>query len=250
MVKDMQSKITVVTYVHEAHKPWIPFWMQQVNQQTFRDFNLMFICHNWNTDVIENVRYVTHKAKEHLDEDLRKRLEVRSFDSAPVIGEVIDFGCARIDTEFFAHWDIDDPMHPERLQLQQDFLVANPDIDFLNARAIGFHGEFKGWPDDLREHPPHPEELIRHLTDPNLQTHDQIKQVFAGGHNCLAHGLMVYRPEIISQLGGFSRSDVKLDGKSPDFETWKKAMIAGYKFHRLPELLMMWRLDSSSIRHV
>ena len=243
------SKITVVSYCHEAHKPWISFWAEQINKQTFRDFNILFIAHNWDWTTSEDFTE-WNEALAPLDDDLWDRVTSVSFSSPPVIGEVIDHGCSLIETEYFAHWDIDDPMHPDRLQLQHDFLVANPDVDFLNARAIGFHGEFKGWPDDLHEHPPHDEELIRHLTDPALQSHDEIKRVFDSGYNCLAHGLMVYRPEIILQLGGFSRSDVKLDGKSPDFETWKKAMMAGYKFHRLPELLMMWRLDSSSIRHV
>ena len=141
-------------------------------------------------------------------------------------------------------------MHPDRLRLQHEFLEEHQDVDFLNARAIGFHGEVPTWP-DLLHHDDSQGQLVAMLTDPNLQEHDDIKRVLLGqGFNCLAHGLMVYRPEAILRLGGFSRSDVKLDGKSPDFETWKKALMAGYKFHRLPELLMMWRLDSSSIRHV
>ena len=89
--------------------------------------------------------------------------------------------------------------------------------------------------------------------EPNLDVteHDQIKACMLDrGQNCLGHTTMIYRPEVMRALGGFSRSDVKLDGKSPDFETWKKALMAGYKFHRLPQLCALWRLDSSSIRHV
>ena len=251
----MVSKITVVSYCHEAHKPWIPFWAEQISKQTSKDFKVLFIAHNWGPEgeeqVWKNSTEVAKIAAKHFDDELyHNRFNIHSYWSPPVIGDVIDYGCRQIDTEYLAHWDIDDPMHPDRLRLQHDFLVANPDVDFLNARAIGFHGEFPGWPDDLTEHAEHDNPLVRQLTDPNLQSHDQIKRVLFDGHNCLAHGLMVYRSELMLDLGGFSRSDVKLDGKSPDYETWKKVLMAGYKFHRLPELLMMWRLDSSSIRHV
>ena len=240
----MRTKLTVVSYCHEAHKPWIPFWAQQINKQGFRNFRIMFICHNWKTDVIENVRHVISVAQEHMDEDLRKCLEVRSFDSAPVIGEVIDWGCARVETEFFAHWDVDDVIHPKRLQLQSDFLDANPTVDFLGTRMVGFYGE------------PSPEMMELDYVQPgepnlSVQTNDEIKACLINrGQNCLGHTTMIYRPEVMLRLGGFSRSDVKLDGLSPDFETWKKAIMAGYKFHRLPELCALWRLDSSSIRHV
>lgn len=236
------SKITVVSYCHEAHKPWIPFWCQQINKQEFRDFEIMFICHNWKTDVIENVRIVTSAAKEHLNKDLHERLVVRSFDSAPVIGEVIDWGCARVDTEFFAHWDVDDIIHPRRLQLQTDFLDAHPETDFLGTRMVGFYGDPK--PEMLSLDYVEPDEINLDAT-----THDDIWRVLINQQqNCLGHTTMIYRPEVMQAIGGFSRSDVKLDGKSPDFETWKKALMAGYKFHRLPELCALWRLDSSSIR--
>ena len=109
---------------------------------------------------------------------------------------------------------------------------------------VGFYGD------------PTPEMLELDYVEPNepnldATTHDDIYRVLLKqNQNCLGHTTMMYRPEALQAIGGFSRSDVKLDGKSPDFETWKKALMAGYKFHRLPQLCALWRLDSSSIRHV
>lgn len=232
------SNLTVVTYCHSAHRHWIPFWIAGLNEQTLVDFDILFIAHNWepNSDELE------------LFQESERLIEVHTFKSEPVIGEVIDFACGLVKTEFFAHWDIDDPMHPNRLEIQENFLLLNPTIDFLNARCQGFNGAIPDWPEDLECGFEGEDMLGTLLKSPTLNSHEQIRQCFNNGWNCLSHGLMVYRPDIILKLGGFSRSDVKKDGKSPDFETWKKAMAAGYKFHRLPELLMMWRLDSSSIR--
>lgn len=236
------AKITVVSYCHEMHKCWIPFWAEQINKQKFRDFDILFICHNWEGIQWSEGIGLGKIWNEYLDDDLRDRVQWRWYESPPVIGDVIDYACTQVKTEFFAHWDLDDIIHPERLKLQHSYLVANPDVDFLGTRMVGFTGE------------PSPEMLELNYVqpdEPNLDAteHDQIYRVLLHKQqNCLGHTTMIYRPEALQALGGFSRSDVKTDGKSPDFETWKKALMAGYKFHRLPQLCALWRLDSSSIR--
>lgn len=236
-------KITVISYCHEAHRRWIPFWAQQLEKQTFRDFDVVFIAHNWEWDTADKIRE-WNEGIACLSDDIWDRVTTYTFKSKPVIGEVIDFAARQVQTEFLAHHDLDDVIHPERLRLQSDFLDAHPDVDFLGTRMVGFYGE------------PKPEMLELGYVEPNepnlsVTEHEDIKRcILARGQNCLGHTTMVYRPSALMSLGGFSRSDVKLDGKSPDFETWRKALMAGHKFHRLPQLCALWRLDSSSIRHV
>jgi len=237
------TKLTVVSYCHEAHRKWIPFWAEQLQKQTFRDFDIVFVAHNWEWDTPESMAQF-NKDLSCLSDDLFFRVASYSFKSAPVIGEVIDFAASKVETEFMAHHDLDDIIHPDRLLLQSEFLDANPDTDFLGTRMVGFYGD------------PKPEMLELDYLEPNepnvdVTTHDQIKHcIIDKGQNCLGHTTMMYRPEVLKTIGGFSRSDVKTDGKSPDFETWKKAIMAGHKFHRLLELCALWRLDSSSIRSV
>ena len=242
------TKVTLVSYCHEAHKPWIPFWAEQVTKQTLKDFRVLFIAHNWGekNGIPSREKYEKNyrEFQELVGDRMDRGLTFMSHWGPPVIGDVIDFAAKAVRTEFMAHHDLDDVIHPERLRLQIEFLDANPDIDFLGTRMVGFYGE------------PKPAMLELDYVEPNepnvdASTHEQIKHcLFEKNENCLGHTTMVYRPEVLAQLGGFSRSDVKLDGKSPDFETWKKAIMAGFKFHRLLELCALWRLDSSSIRHV
>jgi hypothetical protein len=230
------TKITVVTYCHEAHQSWIPSWLEQIQRQVFTDFKIIFIFHNWNdVDKLKD-------ANNLISSTLGDRVCTYDYDSPPVIGNVIDEGCRRVDTEFFAHWDVDDIIHPERLRLQSEFLDAHPETDFLGTRMVGFTGEPRS--EMLQLDYVQPDEPNLEVTD-----HDDIYRVLLRqNQNCLGHTTMIYRPGVLQDLGGFSRSDVKLDGKSPDFETWKKALMAGYRFHRLPQLCALWRLDSSSIR--
>ena len=233
----MAPKITVVTYCHEKHKKWIPFWISQLEKQTFRDFNILFIAHNWKLDALEYNTWLSP-----LSDDLWDNFGSLEHTGPPVIGDVINFALKHVDTEYFAHWDVDDWIHPDRMRLQAEFLDANPDIDFLGTRMVGFTGD--------------PTEEMMKLdyyepNEPNAEVKiglDIAHCLLRKGQNCLGHTTMIYRVQAMKDLGGFSMSDVKLDGRSPDFETWKKALMAGYKFYRLPQLCALWRLDSSSIR--
>lgn len=230
-------KITVVTYCHEKHKKWIPFWISQLEKQTFRDFDILFVAHNWKIDPLEYNTWL-----DGLSDDLWNNFGSLHHNGPPLIGDVIDFALKRIETEYFAHWDVDDWIHPERMALQSAYLDANPTVDFLGTRMVGFTGE--------------PTEAMMQLdyyepNEPNAQVtkHDEIYHcLLRKQQNCLGHTTMIYRARAMLEIGGFSLSDVKIDGKSPDFETWKKALMAGYRFHRLPQLCALWRLDSSSIR--
>lgn len=232
----MIDQLTILSYCHSAHRCWIPHWVEQLNQQTIKGFTVVFICHNWKPEECD------HNEFKKLDPKIYKRFVCYSYESEPVIGAVIDYGASLIDTEWMGHHDLDDIIHPQRLELQTQFLSTHTDISFIGTRMVGFYGEPK--PEMLELDYYEPNEPNAQVTDNEEIAHVLLDK----GQNCLGHTTMIYRPEVLQALGGFSRSDVKLDGKSPDFETWKKAMMAGYKFHRLPQLCALWRLDSSSIR--
>jgi len=230
------NKITVISYCHEAHSKWIPFWIEQIQKQELQDFKIIFVFHNWEDS------YSLEWFADTMENEFGNRIQTYQHNGPPVIGDVIDFALSKVETEFAAHHDLDDVIHPKRLLLQSQFLDAHPETDFLGTRMVGFYGD------------PEPEMLELDYVEPNepnldVTEHDQIKDCLLNkNQNCLGHTTMIYRPEAMQAIGGFSRSDVKLDGLSPDFETWKKALRAGYKFHRLPELCALWRLDSSVIR--
>ena len=244
------TNITVLSYAHNAHRCWVKHWANQLNQQTYRDFDTLFIPHNWNgsthKDKYRIISYVDEIVRDRLDDDIYSRLKIVPHWGEPVVGDVINFARTQIKTEFVANWDVDDLIHPDRIRKQFDFLEENNDIDFLGARGIGFWGDNPEWP-DLYENS-ETSLLIKYLNDPELQSHEQIKQCFTQGLNCLPHSTMTYRIRALDALGGFSMSHVKKDNKSPDEQTWRKAISAGYKFHRLPEILMLWRLNSTSQR--
>jgi hypothetical protein len=231
--------ITVVTYCHERHYKWIPFWVSQLNQQIFKNFKVLFIMHNW-TDQLHIDTAKNDIAK--LSNELLGDVKILQHNSKPIIGDVINFAIHNIDTEYLAHWDVDDPVHPMRLVLQVEHIEKHPELDFIGTRMVGFHGEPSKEMQQLDYYEPNEPngEVIEHSQIYNCILHKN--------ENCLGHTTMIYKVKSMKDIGGFSLSDVKIDGLSPDFETWKKALRAGYRFHRLPQLCALWRLDSSSMR--
>jgi hypothetical protein len=235
----MTNSFTVITYCHEKHRPWMAHWIKQLNAQKFRGFDILFIMHNWSDN--KNDEYIASQILS-LDDDLRKNFRYLSFRSRPVIGEVINFAINNVNTTYVAHWDVDDPVHPDRLMLQNEYIQQHPETDFVAARMVGFYGEPTKEMQQLNYYEPN--EL-----DTDVVEHQSIYDCLLRRHrNCLGHTTMIYKAQTMRDIGGFSLSDVKIDGLSPDYETWKKALRAGYKFYRLPQLCALWRLDSSSIR--
>jgi hypothetical protein len=237
MIKD----ITVVTYFTQNHLKWLPHWMQQLNNQTVRGFKVLLIQHNWD-DL--NCIDLPHDLSIGLDSNIPIRSTY--YYSEPNIGSVINYALSLVDTIYVAHWDVDDILHPRRFELQAKYLAEHPEVDFLNARCLGFIGEPK--PEMLDMHYVAPDEPYADVTD-----HEGIRSCLLDDNkNCLTHGLMIYKRKVMERIGGFDKRNVRTDplGRSPDRETWRKALMAGCFFHRLPYLLMCWNLASSSIRDV
>lgn len=242
------NKITVVSYCHPKHIVWLPHWMTQIDKQTDQNFDIFLIAHNWKTEDAEYAKQIVELGKS--SPSINRHFRFRTFHSEPIIGNIINYALDLVETEYFAHWDIDDIFHSKRIELQSKFLNERSDIDFLNARAIGFTDPDFDIEDKINDYD-QSNEILKYLDNPAIQEHDQIRDcLFNRRMNCLSHGLMIYKTKVLRKIGGFSLSDVKTDGKSPDESTWIKAIQAGYRFHRLPERLMGWRLNSSSIRTI
>jgi len=243
-----EPKLTVVSYCHEKHKSWIPHWCAQIASQTFQEFNVLFISHNWSAKEAQGIIYPCLNA---INKNLLERVEIKEFHSAPIIGKVINFAIDKlaekagknIYNEWLAHFDLDDWMHPQRLELQYNFIKENPEISFCFARMTG-----------CNQANPDPKMFELDYIEPNepfleVSSNEEIKKVLESGANCLGHSSAIYRIQVMKSIGGFSTSDCKIDGIHPDYSTWKKAIRAGYSFYRMPQHMLIWNLTSSVMRN-
>lgn len=125
--------------------------------------------------------------------------------------------------ELIARMDADDICHPERLRVQQAFLLANPDVDIVGGNA----------------------QLIKRDGTPlkvtNLPlSHDDIL-VAVDRINPMIHPAVMYRRSFVDRLGGY---DERLR-RCQDYDLWLRGIDSSV-FANLPGTLIDYRVSSSS----
>lgn len=235
----MKPDVTVLTCCHPKHRNWINPWIDQINQQTDLDFYVKLVLHNWyDQEAIEDTKKLVYS---RLRNEGARSVTVRQ--GQQVFGDAVNAGIEDIFTEFTAMWDIDDIIMPERIELQRKYLMEYPYVDFLSGRMHEFFGDeppAEMW--DLNYRPDNE-------FDADVESHMAIYDCLINQcRNCLGTSTMVFRTDIMRNIGGFCMHDPKQSGLWPDYQTWKKALFAKCHFNRMPQMLAMWRRDSSSSR--
>lgn len=119
--------------------------------------------------------------------------------------------------DYFARMDSDDQCLPERLEKQIRFLESHPGIDVLG-----------GWIIDMDE----TGKELKRVRYP--ENHQQIQRFFRK-RNPMAHATVMYRRSYFDKAGLYP--PVRLE----DGLYWMQGMIAGCRFHNLPDFLVSVR---------
>jgi glycosyltransferase involved in cell wall biosynthesis len=132
----------------------------------------------------------------------------------------------RTTTPFGGRVDADDIMLPGRLEKQQAFLLAHPEIDVLGT-----------WFDYIDENG----KKIRDAF-PFPSTHDEIKAGFRV-RNSIGGCTVIFRNERIRELGGYTLQDPYAE----DLTLWLKCLAHHYQFANIPEVLSRYRLSGQQV---
>jgi glycosyltransferase involved in cell wall biosynthesis len=129
--------------------------------------------------------------------------------------------------------DADDRCHPDRLKLQRDFLLENPNIDVVGSLVEGFPkdqiGEgFKLYYEWLNS-------LIHH--------EDICREIFI--ESPLANPSTAFRKTWIEEMGGYQDHDWP-----EDYDLWLRAYLAGTRFAKIPQVLLEWREHPKRLTHM
>jgi cellulose synthase/poly-beta-1,6-N-acetylglucosamine synthase-like glycosyltransferase len=124
-----------------------------------------------------------------------------------------------------ARMDADDVAHPERLARQLERLEREPALDVLGCGV------------EVPSGGPHASRGMRAYVDwtNGLLDHDAIlRERFV--ESPLVHPSVALRTASLRRLGGWR------DGAGPeDYELWLRAVDAGLRFAKLPQVLLQWR---------
>ena len=141
-----------------------------------------------------------------------------------------NFGLDRCTGDWIAYLDADDQWMDCKLELQRNFLLENPGVDFCFTEA---------W------------DKVGNTLYPNCfkigqyETHSQISNALPR-ENVVCHGSAMIRKLAIDSLDHY-RTERALLGKE-DYDLWKRAVANGFTFYKVPERLYIYSMGTSVTR--
>jgi len=191
--------------------------LRSIQDQTFKNYEVVVIDDGSTDDSVGIIQ-------QHQQTDSRIKLHQNS--KKGLVSSLND-GLQHSNSFIIARMDADDIMHPQRLELQYNYLADSPDTGLIASQVQLFpekdikkgYQEYMHWQNSC-------------LTHTQISSQIYIESPFA-------HPSVMFRKAIINQTGYYR------DGEFPeDYDLWLRMYIAGIKMEKLELSLLKWR-DSS-----
>ena len=188
--------------------------LDSIASQTLGDFEVVAVD-DGSTD--ETASILSSRAQRD------QRIRVLRREHAGII-PALNAGLAECQAALVARMDSDDLMRPTRLEKQAEYLDDHPEMEVVSCLVAGFPaGEVREgfqlyleWLNSLRD-----DESIR-------------REMFVESPIC--HPSVMFRKSAVLALGGYQEN-----GWAEDYDLWLRAALAGWRFAKLPEVLLDWR---------
>lgn len=141
------------------------------------------------------------------------------------IGAALNFAIENANSDFLCRIDSDDICYNNRLQIQYDFMLKNPEIDFVGANAdvITECGEYI------------------YTTNQQWKSHSEIENVIFD-LNPFIHPTVFYRKKIFEKIGGYYENR---NGIYEDYN-FHFRVVKNFKTVNIDEVVIKYRLRSTS----
>lgn len=183
--------------------------MDSILNQTFSDFELI-VLNDCSPD----------NAEEILDTYTDSRIIRYHGDYNQGLSNVLNVGISMARGKYIARMDSDDISHPERLQIQFDYLEAHPEVDLCSTGMHLFGARDEIW---LRP------------SDP-----DAVK-VLALFHSPVLHASSVWRKSSFEEYGLRFRQEMV---PAEDYDLWCRALTVGLRMTNIPDILYEYRIHA------
>jgi len=147
--------------------------------------------------------------------------EAICLDSLEYFSTALNHGIRNLSHDLFIRVDPDDINHPERFATQVDFMHRNPDISFSSS----YIEKFSSTNSSIKK--------VIKLPCNHLDLLEFTKK----GRCPLAHPAVIMRTQAVRNIGGYSNFH-----KCQDLALWSVAMLKGYKFANLDNVLVKMRV--------
>lgn len=211
--------ISVLVCVHSQdneHDNLLQSALESLVRQTYDQFETVIVL----DECWSNTRSIV--------EDYKSVLDIRFFERPRKQGLAAakNYGISKCTTDWIAYLDADDQYMDCKLDVQRNWMLANPDIDFCGTHSWDIlDGYIVPNCFDVRHHINH-EDIIQALPNENI----------------MCHGSMMIRKIAFDSLGGYSTDKVWLGRE--DWELWSRAANNGFRFGKVPERLYIYTLGT------
>jgi glycosyltransferase involved in cell wall biosynthesis len=209
-----RPRVSVLLPVRDARES-LPACLASLRRQSLRDYEIVAIDDG-----------SVDGSGELLARAARADARLRVVSTPPRgIACALNTGLAEARAPLLARMDADDVAHAERLALQVGRLEADPETTVLGSRVrllaergrqAGGMKRYVAWLNELLEHDAIAQDLL--VESP------------------LAHPSVTMRAAPLKRLGGYR----SFDGPE-DYDLWLRGFRAGWRFAKLPQVLLGWR---------
>jgi len=216
--------LTILICVHSSNEVYDSLLisaLKSLEKQTYKNFKTMIVM----DDCWDKTETIIKK------ENLNLNLEIIQKINKTGLHDVKNYGLSKINSDYVAYLDGDDLYVETKIEKQIEYIVKNPDVDFVSTQGFILNRMNKD--SDFVE-----DDYPLGIYD----THDKIKErIFL--ENMFYHGSFLIRKKCLDELGGYNRCS-----GCEDWDLWKKAILKGYKFYQIPERLYIYRIGTSQPR--
>lgn len=211
------KKVSVIMGVYnQTDKEALRLAVDSIINQTLEDFEFLIYDDGSLQEVSDNIRELCKCDK-----------RIRLLSSSDNMGLAFSLNaCIDVATgKYIARMDADDYSMPERLQIQYDFLEANPEYGWCGCGAVLFD-EKGDW--GVRIMPAIPEKKDFLKFSPYI------------------HPSVMYRSDILNDNGRYKVSKDTL--RCEDYEIFMRLTQAGYRGYNISQTLFKYREDKNSYK--
>lgn len=200
----------------------LPQTLQDIYQQTLSDFEIVAV-NDGSTDRTLAI------LKEWSSRDSRLRVINRAHGG---VVAACNAGLEACRGKWVARMDADDRCHPERLELQAQFLSTHPEIDVVGSFVKGFPEKEIGRGFELYY------QWLNSLVTPR----DIAREMFI--ESPIANPSAAFRKQVVLQAGGYRDY-----GWPEDYDLWLRLHLNGSRFAKIPRILLEWREHPERLTH-
>ncbi len=203
-------KVSVVLPVFNAQDTIVTA-VDSIVQQTFHDWELLVID-DGSTDSTE----------EKLEQIKDVRIRVIKTKNRG-IARALNFGIKLSRSTIIARMDADDISHPDRLEMQYNYLKDHSDIEVVSS-LVKYNGDrlnhqgYALYVDEINKLCSHEEMFLNRFKE-----------------SPMAHPSVMFRKSLIEKHGGYSEESIP-----EDYELWLRWFHHEITFHKIKEELITW----------